>query len=71
MYQLVLTVSVCEVFVLQGGRRWERRMHAAESPEEGKLALLTPAGTNAVEVKTCVNKDQKKSHLMIITDKLF
>lgn len=46
-------------------------MHAAESPEEVKLALLTPAGINAVEFKTCTNKDKIKSHLKIITDKLF
>lgn len=48
-------------------------MHAAESPEEVKLALLTPAGINAVEFKTCTNKDETKTinHLMIIKDKLF
>lgn len=38
----------------------ERSMHAAESPEEVKLALLTPAGINAVKFKTCTNKDETK-----------
>lgn len=57
MYQLD---CMCEGFVLQGGSRWEWSMHAAGSPEEVKrhveplkeLALLTPAGINAVEFKT-------------------
>lgn len=41
----------------------ERSMHAAESPEEVKLALLTPAGINAVKFKTCTNKDETKKKI--------